>query len=38
METTWNWFEIITEPEFRVNIGHVFIQELQLLESTRFWR
>ena len=31
-------FEIITEPELRVNDGYAYISAIAIMKSTRFWR
>ena len=31
-----HWFEIITEPELRGNVGYAFISAIAIMESTRF--
>ena len=31
-------FEIITEPELRVNVGYAFNSAIAIMENNRFWR
>ena len=33
-----DWFEIITEPELRVNVDCAFISTIAVMENTRFLR